>query len=183
MKIFCIGLNKTATISLHEALQALGFRSLHWGGPTVREAVERSLEASRPLLDDIGDYDAFSDILALSENFAILDAQYPRSKFILNTRDLDEWLESRRRHVERNVERRGRGQYGGTFLTVDYPAWTSEFREHHRRVREYFAGRPDDLLVMNIARGDGYELLCPFLDVPVPDAPFPWRHRNLAVDQ
>ena len=30
-KVFGIGLNKTGTISLHHALEQLGYRSLHWG--------------------------------------------------------------------------------------------------------------------------------------------------------
>ena len=38
-RIFGLGLNKTATTSLHRALELLGFRSLHWGGPTVRQTV------------------------------------------------------------------------------------------------------------------------------------------------
>ena len=35
----------------------------------------------------------------------MLDRQYPGSKFILTVRDLDDWLDSRRRHVETNIER------------------------------------------------------------------------------
>ena len=116
MKIFCIGLNKTGTRSLSDALEILGYRSLHWGGsdqatalrrgPEIRVAVERALEEGRPLLEDIDDVDAYSDLLALSTNFDVLDRQYPGSKFILTVRDLDEWLDSRRRHVETNIERR-----------------------------------------------------------------------------
>ena len=50
MKIFCIGLNKTGTISLHEALEGLGFNSLHWGGQPSRQAVERAIAEGVPLL-------------------------------------------------------------------------------------------------------------------------------------
>jgi hypothetical protein len=176
--IFGIGLNKTGTISLHDALERLGFRSLHWGGPEVRKLVERALEEGRPLVEDLGEFDAFSDILCLSENFAVLDRQYPGSKFILTTRDLGEWLHSRRRHVERNRERKARGEYDGTFLEVDLAGWREEFLAHEARVHEYFAGRDDDFLVMNIAAHDGYEKLCPFLGVAMPAEPFPWRHRG-----
>jgi len=185
MKIFCIGLNKTGTRSLSDALEVLGFRSLHWGGgdpatalhrgPEIRMAVERALADGRPLLEDIEDADAYSDILALSTNFDVLDEQYPESKFILTVRDLDDWLDSRRRHVETNAARRARGEYAGTFLTVDYSAWTSERMEHEGRVRAYFADRPDDLLVLDISAGDGWERLCPFLGVPIPDVAFPRR--------
>jgi hypothetical protein len=185
MKVFCIGLNKTGTRSLHDALQILGLRSVHWGGPVqstavargrmIRETIEQSLRDGRPLLDGLEEADAYSDILALSSNFDVLDRQYPGSKFILTVRDLDDWLDSRRRHVEQNVERQARGEYAGTFLVVDYPAWTEERVDHDSRVRAYFSGRPDDLLVMDIAGGDGWEQLCPFLDLPVPSEPFPSR--------
>jgi hypothetical protein len=185
MKIFCLGLNKTGTRSLSDALEILGYPSLHWGGddpdralrrgPEIRVAVERALAEGRPLLEDIDDVDAYSDILALSTNFDVLDRQYPGSKFILTVRDLDEWLDSRRRHVETNIERHERGEYSGMFLVVDYPGWTSERTEHERRVLAYFADRPHDLLVLDIAAGEGWEALCPFLGVPVPDKPFPRR--------
>ena len=185
MKVFCIGLNKTGTRSLHEALQILGLRSAHWGGSDPENAVERGLEIrlaveqalldGRPLLEDLEDADAYSDILALSTNFDVLDRQYPGSKFILTIRDIDQWVDSRRRHVELNVLRRARGEYSGTFLTVDLEGWRAEMEAHDVRVRAYFAGRASDLLVMDISRGDGWELLCPFLGRPRPDVPFPRR--------
>jgi hypothetical protein len=185
MKIFCIGLSKTGTRSLHDALELLGYRSMHWGGPDlatavlrgpqIRAAVERAVQEGRPLLDDIDDADAYSDILALSENFDLLDQQYPGSKFILTVRDMEEWLDSRRRHVETNVERRANGQYDGNFLEVDLARWTAERVRHEARVRAYFAGRPDDLLLMDISAGDGWDVLCPFLGVAPPGAPFPQR--------
>ena len=43
-------------------------------------------------------------------------------------------------------------------------------------MQEYFAGRPDDLLVMSVTEGEGWEVLCPFLGHAVPEAPFP--HLN-----
>jgi len=178
-KVFCIGLNKTATSSLNEALGALGFRTLHWGGPKVRDAIDRAIDEDRPLLDFVeGDYDVFSDIQVLSDNFDLLDHFYPGSKFILNTRDFDQWLDSRRRHVERNIADKELGRYDGQFLEVDLRGWRRQFHKHHRRVLHFFASRPDDLLVIDVTAGDGYDLLCPFLGVAVPDTPFPWCHRD-----
>lgn len=177
MKIFGIGLNKTGTLSLHEALQTLGFRSLHWGGPDVRRIVERARDEGRPLVDDLADHDAFSDIWALSEAYALLDEQYPGSRFVLTTRDREGWIDSRRRHVERNRVAAAEGRYTGTFLEVEPDLWRVQWDDHHAAVAAHFAGR-DDLLVMDIPAGDGYELLCPFLGVPVPDAPFPSRNRG-----
>jgi hypothetical protein len=180
VKIFCIGLNKTGTISLHQALTALGFSSLHWGGQASRRAVEQAIRENKPLLEHLGDYDAYSDIQRLSVNFDVLDQQYPRSRFILTTRDVEEWLDSRRRHVLRNRERKSRGEYDGTFLEIEPDRWRAQFVEHHERVEDYFRGR-DDLLVMRVTEGDGYELLCPFLGVPTSSEAFPWSHRNTSI--
>lgn len=177
-RVFGIGLNKTGTISLHEALETLGYRSLHWGGPYSRLAVERAIREGSPLLTYLGDHDAFSDIQRLSVSFELLDRQYPGSRFILTTRDVEGWLESRRRHVERNVARKAVGEYDGTFLTVDLEAWQVQFAEHDARVRAYFSDRPQDLLAMDITAGDDYRVLCPFLGLPEPAVPFPWRHRD-----
>ena len=44
---------------------------------------------------------------------------------------------------------------------------------HYSERKKYFKDRPNDLLVMNICNGEGWEKLCPFLNKPVPDAPFP----------
>jgi Sulfotransferase domain len=180
VKTFCIGLNKTGTISLHQALTTLGFSSLHWGGQASRQAVERAIREDKPLLEYLGDYDAYSDIQRLSVNFDVLDRQYPGSRFILTTRDIDGWIDSRRRHVERNRERQSRGEYDGTFLQIEPDRWREQFVGHHTRVEEYFRGR-DNLLVMRVTEGDGYEVLCPFLGVQVVASEFPWSHRDPSV--
>lgn len=176
-KVFGIGLNKTGTISLHHALETLGYRSLHWGGPDVRFAVEANAAAGRPLLTGLDDHDAYSDIFALSERFDVLDAQYPGSRFVLTTRPVDDWVESRRKHVLRNRERAAAGEYTGTFLEIEPDAWRAEFAAHHARVAAYFAGR-HDLLTFRITEGDGYERLCAFLGEAIPAEPFPHRHRG-----
>lgn len=132
------------------------------------------------MLDHLPDRDAYSDIQRLSVSFDVLDRQYPESKFILTTRDAEEWIDSRRRHVLRNRERRAAGEYDGTFLDIEPDRWRALYDEHHDRVRRYFRDR-SDLLEMEITAGDGWESLCPFLDRPTPVSAFPWRHRDTAT--
>ncbi len=175
--IFGIGLNKTGTLSFHQAMEDLGYRSLHWGGPEVRALVERARDEGRPMVEDLPGYDVFSDIWALSESFALLDVQYPGSRFVLTTRDVDGWIDSRRRHVERNRAAAAEGRYTGTFLEIEPEAWRQQWDAHHAAVRSHFVGR-DDLLELDIAAGDGYERLCPFLGAAVPSTPFPSRNRG-----
>lgn len=180
MKIFCIGLNKTGTISLDEALTTLGFTSFHWGGQDSRKAVERAIREGVPLLTYLPEADAYSDIQRLSVSFDVLDRQYPDSRFILSTRPIEDWVDSRRRHVERNRERQASGEYAGTFVDIEVDRWRALYSDHHRRVHDYFSGR-DDLLTIDVTAGDGFDVLCPFLDRPVPSTPFPWRHRDSSV--
>jgi hypothetical protein len=177
-RIFCVGLNKTGTRSLHEALEILGYRSLHHGGLETMEGVERAVWEQKPLLAYLDQsYDAFSDILGLTYDFYLADVQYPGSRFILTTRDLDGWLESRRRHVERNQQAAAGGEYTAGFVEVNLEAWKSEYVRHHSHVHGYFADRPEDLLVYNLVGGEGWEPLCRFLGRPIPDARFPWRNQ------
>jgi glycosyltransferase involved in cell wall biosynthesis len=181
-RVFGIGLNKTGTSSFHEAMQILGLESLHWGGPMIRRLVETSLEAGDPLLSRLDPhYDAFSDIEVLSENFDLLDRQYPGSRFVLTVRPRDEWIASRRHHVETNLARRQAGDYDGGFLAVDEEAWAAHWDEHVTRVREYFRGR-DDFLELDLSKGADWSALCRLLGVEEPDEPFPWRNRARRED-
>ena len=177
-RVFGIGLNKTGTSSFHDAVTILGFESLHWGGPSIRLAVEAALAARRLLLSDLGPrYDAFSDILALSTNFVLLDSQYPGSRFVLTVRPVDDWIDSRRRHVETNIRRKEAGEYDGTFLVVDEAGWRAEWEQHVGAVRRYFTGRPD-YLEIDLATTAGWEPLISFLELPAPDEPYPWANRD-----
>jgi len=177
-RIFGIGLNKTGTTSLGEALTVLGFTSLHFGGDDAHAAVKRALDEAVPLLTYLDPtYDAFSDIGLLSRRFRILDQQYPGSRFVLTTRPLADWLDSRRRHVERNLVKQERGQYEGTFLVVDEEKWTNEWVHHHERVHAYFDGR-DDFLELDLSDQPSWGPLCTLLGVPEPAEPWPWANRG-----
>ncbi len=152
-KVFGIGLNKTGTSSLHQALEVLGYRSLHWGGEQTHDAVLRAIDEGEPLLSYVDpEPDAICDVFTVTYYFFLADAEYPGSKFILTLRDLDEWLDSRRRHVERNqADTRKPAEYDGSFLAVDLDTWAAEFQRHEpscavlrREAQDLLAFRPAD---------------------------------------
>ena len=180
-RIFGIGLNKTGTTSFDAAMTILGFQSLHDGGPEAHDAVKRAIDAGAPLLSNLDQrFDAFSDIGLLSRRFRMLDAQYPGSHFVLTMRPLDVWIDSRRRHVERNIALREVGEYAGTFLVIDEEKWVREWKHHTQRVRSYFEGRAD-FLEFDLTRNPEWGPLCTFLGVAEPQAPFPWVNRDRAL--
>jgi hypothetical protein len=177
-RVFGIGLNKTATTTLAEALSILGFDVLHWGGTEVHAAVMAAVEAGEPLVSRLDPrHDAFFDIGVLSRRFVLLDDQYPGSRFLLTVRPLEDWLDSRRRHVRTNQARKAAGEYDGTFLEIDEPKWRAEWELHLERVHDYFGARAD-LLELDVTADPTWGRLCRFLDRPEPDVPFPWLNRG-----
>lgn len=176
MKIICIGLPKTGTSSLHDALEILGYRSVHFPHDARTVAQVRSGDYA---LDVLQAADAVSDV-PIPAIFPRLDAAFPGAKFIQTDRDVDAWIESERK-APFNHDRPAPGSardfyrailYGVTDFNEDQ--FRSVHARHLRRVERYFAGdRAGDLLRMDITRGDGWDRLCAFLDRPVPDVPFP----------
>jgi glycosyltransferase involved in cell wall biosynthesis len=181
-RVFCVGLNKTGTSSFHAAMEMLGLTSLHWGGPPIHDIVRAALDKGRPLLSGLDpSFDAFSDVGLLSTHFDLLDEQYPGSRFVLTIRPIDEWIDSRRRHVERNVARREAGEYDGDFLQVDEATWRERWHRQVDRARRYFEGRRD-FLELDLTAGAGWGPLCKLLDLPEPAEPFPWANRDRTRD-
>lgn len=179
VKIFGIGLNKTGTRSIAEATRILGFRTLHKGDAATSAAVEAAIRDGNPPLAYIGEkFNAYFDVEAVVHNFIELDEWYPGSKFILTTRHVEGWILSRTKHVHANQARAARGEYNGTWLTVDVDAWRTEWDRHHRAVRAYFALRPDDLLEFDVTAGSGWETIAPFLGRSIPNRPFPWENKE-----
>jgi hypothetical protein len=111
-KIFCIGLNKTGTSTLHKAFEILGLKSVHYidnEGNNNKEIITSNFLAGNNILKGIDKYEVFSDWDQAPNTIAIFkefDRQYPNSKFIANTRELQSWLDSRESHVKRNQEKK-----------------------------------------------------------------------------
>lgn len=182
-KIFCIGLNKTGTSSLHEAFRILGLKSVHFKddeGNNIKDIIQNNYLTGDNILKGLEEYDAVSDWDRAPYTVDIVKEfykQYPDSKFILNTRDLNSWLNSREKHVRRNQEsKRENPEADITWLKIDRNNWELQFKNHHDEVIKLFKGRKDELLVFDVTKGDDWEKLCPFLNLPIPTVPFPKKN-------
>lgn len=167
-KVFGIGLHKTSTTSLANALYTLGY---HVGGyfDASRFADDELLAY---VIDRAGFYDAVQD-MPWPEFYQLLDREFPGSKFILTVRDEDRWIRSVTDHFGEGVIADNERFYGVPTAAGNEDVYRDRFRRHNQEVRDHFADRPDDLLVMDIANGDGWDVLGPFLGVATPDWPFP----------
>src|SRR3989338_7337559 len=124
-KIFNIGLPKTGTSSLYEALKILGFRTMH----NHRDFREASFKGEYKYQND--DWRALCN---LSEHYyPQLDKAYPGSKFVLTVREVNAWLKS--------IEKQFGDSRGDERLPIlrDHVRWNSLIAM--KRVLRRIAGR------------------------------------------
>lgn len=167
-KIFVVGLTHTGKNSVDAALREFGYTCKHYPHP-------------KRVIEEAEQYDVLSDtpVILFME---ILDKIYPTAKFILTVREIESWLESCRVHFRTKLHPtelqlwNRRMVYGSE--RYDNRTFRRVYRQHKQRVINYFADRPGKLLVLDVCGGEGYEKLCPFIGVPVLDAPFPHYNRK-----
>lgn len=169
-KVWGIGLGRTGTRSLCEALRILGYEKLRHVPPYIQ---------------DLDDLEAAAEGICVS-HYRYLDLRFPNSKFVLTTRDLDSWLDSCKRAMEDfpkdrispespfyNAMIRNRcARYGA--LEFDSPTLTERFYHHHFDVVTHFRSRFDKLLILDFTKGEQWQKLCTFLDLEIPSVDFPF---------
>lgn len=180
-KIFVIGLSKTATYSMAKALQILGYSTQHF----PLHFLEYRSGQLFPKMDEIEYLKAFADT-PITRFYKELDARFPGSKFILTVRDLDSWLNSCKKQFEpgcssrwnnRKLDRLHADLYGA--IEFEKEKFINAYNKNLKDVYYYFRNREEDLLVINICSGEGWDELCSFLNKQIPDVPFP--HLNVSM--
>jgi hypothetical protein len=189
-RIFGIGMHKTGTTSLHHALTMLHFESAHWPSAHWAKAIWKEMrETGRS--STVEKHYAACD-LPITFLYRELDKAYPGSKFILTLRNEATWLESIRKHWDRDLnpfrkhwdtdpfthrahlELYGRRQF-------DADIFLARYRRHNQEVVDYFQHRPNDLLVLDLDADVRWHTLCDFLDKPIPRLAYPKANGSPAT--
>lgn len=182
-KVFVIGLSKTGTKSITQALETMGYTTAHWVNPFTRALIDD---------DDFLLFDCCSDT-PVSFRFEELAGRFANARFILTQRPLEPWMASFRGHYARShgvgeldaVRRRfdpaGELFHGPLYgrihdrLYMRYGSLEEAYAAHDERVRDFFSGQARGrLLEFDMFRGDGWPELARFVGRPAPDEPFPW---------
>jgi hypothetical protein len=203
MKAIVAGFSRTGTMSMQVALQKLGYRTYHMFEAMANfenghmdmwnEYMEGKSEMDWHKL--FADYDASTDLPACIHWRAMMEA-FPEAKVILTERDPEAWwkswsalVESQQGSVDRlvflprfkaldrlviNFERGFFKMEPDQYVKEDAIA---SFNQHNEDVKA--AVPPERLLVFTV--DEGWEPLCEFLGVQVPDEPFP--HENVGTKQ
>ncbi len=200
LKVIGAGVGRTGTTSLKAALDSLGFGPCHHFTEltSLPDRVPLWQRAARGETVDWEEvYDGYRSTVDWPGTgfWRELAARYPEAKVILTVRDPERWYDSQLANYQliNNYQaapppmpEATRQAYASLTDLVTTLVWDGLFsgqitdKDHAIRavaahndavVREIFPGR---LLVFDVNRG--WKPLCDFLDVPVPDEPFP--HLN-----
>ena len=158
-RVFVIGFNRCGTRTIHWYFKSNGYRSVHWDEGRLANRMFRNLTDSVPLLTGYEQYTVFSDMEQIVAGvfafeayklYPYLAAQYPESVFLLNTRDVESWLNSRLEH----------GRYASKWKTLLHvesdeallSLWRRDWERHHEGVERYFSGGSHRFLKLDIEK-------------------------------
>ncbi|HTT02582.1 MAG TPA: sulfotransferase [Steroidobacteraceae bacterium] len=178
------GLGRTGTTSLKFALEQLGFAPCHHmteliQRPHTAHAWERAASGEPVDWDELlAGYRATTDWPAC-HFYEQLAAKYPLAKVILTVRDPERWFESTQATIFSPEMVESAGPMAGFFRKAivglfdgrmhDREHLIAVYLRHNDEVRRIVAAQR--LLTYDVT--EGWQPLCRFLGVPVPEAPFP----------
>jgi hypothetical protein len=154
-KIFFIGFNKCGTRSLSECLRRAGVNSVHGGldGDGYHDEILRNVSHGWPTLKGFDGHDAYLDIDAVRKCFRELDRDYPGSKFVLNTRDMERWVRSRLNHDAGAYIHFLNRKYDVELTWSEWAErWRRDFIVHEKLATDHFANRPHDFLRFDVEK-------------------------------
>jgi len=195
MEIIGVGIGRTGSLSLKLALEKLGYKPCYHildvlGNPGIIK-IWLSIASGKTIdwKKLFRNYRAGLDYPFPTHYQEYLDA-FPEVKVILTVRDPDEWYESATQtifylqHFLINWlpwgEKIGKTTiwyrlFKGRFKDKDFAIMV--FKKHTEDIKECVP--EDQLLVMDVK--EGWRPLCHFLDIPIPDTPFPYVNRRQTV--
>jgi hypothetical protein len=163
-KVFGIGLAKTGTTSLFNALKILGYNSIH--EPKSWEDIER--------------YEAITGI-AIPFPYYELYERYPDSYFVLTTRNNDSWIKSVTRQFYKNKTKRSKikiKRIKNFYGTYDFnpDIWINKKIEYEKNVITFFENK--NFTILDLKDDDKWEKLCKLLNKEKPNYVFPHSNKT-----
>ena len=196
LRVFGTGFGRTGTNSLKLALEQIGFGPCHHMFE-IRDDPAQLQYWQGAARGDLPDWDEAFDGYASSVDWPSvcfwreITTHYSDAKIVHSVRPEDAWLKSihttiysvlrdrdtveaghRRDLVDMSHELIWNKTFGGRLGEADHAL--SVYRAHDAEIRAAFD--PDRMLVFDVS--DGWEPLCDFLGVAVPDTPFPFVNSS-----
>jgi Sulfotransferase domain len=180
-KVFVIGLSKTGTTSLGDALEVLNYTRSGWLDIWSRYLSHQALLPTpnlRPLISMSEEYEAFEDLpWCLPQVYTEMSRRYPDAKFILSLRRNEHvWLESMRKHAKAKLWEGHNTIYGGYQVDDNEKVFLKMYLDHIRDVRAFFQtegmkGRGLEFVIDQLTQSDQekWQKLVGFLGIDLKD--------------
>lgn len=189
-----IGFNKCGTRTLHSFFKGNRIRSAHWECETrpdkrttrIAKQMSDNISSGQPVLTGMTHYQAFSDLITLTETeiieansfFREMHHDHPDAFFIFNDRPMEDWIKSRLNHELGRL-----GSFVGRYAKVCNinedavpDLWRTQYTDHKRAVLDHFQGH-SRFLHFDITQ-DGPESLRSFFGDTVPVNTSRWRMKG-----
>ena len=175
-KIFVIGMNKTGTSSLGEALRILGydhFSTFYNKWPQLHYIIWQRLKWKGFFVWLASKYDSFDDSPGYNPSIIrLVDEKFPGSKFILLHRSKESYVNSYL-------------TYFALFPEVptlsDPDEIYDEYLNHQKACLDYFADKEEKLLFLSVSESQGFKKLGDFLGHEVPQENLPHMNKTSSI--
>ena len=167
--MFIIGFHKTGTTSVSKALTILGYK-VHSGGFRYRK------DKFPKLINLLDTYDAVED-MPWPLYYKELADSFPNAKFILTYRSTESWIKGMKSHFGFVNRPKQQLIYGVGRVMGNEQIYIQRYESFNAEVREFFKGQ-GKLLELRTGVDFKWEIICNFLNQPIPDAAFPHANKT-----
>lgn len=143
-RIFQIGFNRCATTTLTNFLRMNGISAGHWRNGKIARNFYRDFAKNKKPFQNSPVFTAYTDMIHVDNNvcleaykeFEYIFKHYPDAYYILNTRDREDWIRSRKQHKD----------FLRLFMSVMntdseddvLSYWRNDWDSHHEKVLSFF---------------------------------------------
>ncbi|REG77528.1 glycosyltransferase family 2 protein [Marinomonas pollencensis] len=171
-KIFIIGFNRCGTRSLHYLFKENGLSCIHWDSDNLVKTIEKNIKAGKKAFynghtvnSNVNSYCSYEDAQVFSDftcheidkdakdYYKKLDYDYPNSKFILNIRNVDDWIKSRKKHSNGLIVEKQKKYHNCSEDQLD-AIWKTMWDKSIKEMKEYFSNRDNDFIIFDIDNDD-----------------------------
>lgn len=199
-KIFCIGFPKTGTTSIEEALTILGYKVCkgHFNNNYTNYLISLFVNNDFDEIDEIiSNYDVFIDLpWGGTDFYKYLMTRYENAKFIFTKRESESWYRSFEGMITQFDSDlstamntfHSKGRYGVIYyikriigvdtLLNNKSVFIDYYDKLNTEIILSFKNSNHSFLEMNVIEGEGWDLLCSFLNKSIPNKSFPHLNKK-----
>ena len=174
-KVFCIGLHKTGTTSLHDMAANSGFKAVHG---TTWDRDKKQLRKYNFFCDGGSHYTGQHEL-----DYKSLEDKYPDALFIINIREIGSWIRSKLKHARWDRDPIVSDSKSGIYKHKEWRVksklnirlFIDHYLERYKDVIEYFMDKPHKAIIVDLVGNMNTDVLHVFLGL---SGPMDMSHKN-----